>query len=163
MVRLAAALVAAALTAASGALAQEEARLSVDDIIAAMGDAGLPVNESQVSSDSAFISSEIGGLVFAVFGFNCAGEPTACTDYMFSSYFVVDEPVSLETINDFNERAVAGRAYVDDDGDANIEVYFAATDASAASVVSTYFDVWAEVFFDFARTIGYIEDETPDA
>ena len=62
------------------------------------------------------IAAEAWGYEFVVDGANCSGTER-CTEFLFTVGFDLPDGFPLEQINVWNARELAGRAYLDEDGD----------------------------------------------
>ena len=117
--------------------------MSADDLADALRAEGLSPSVSQEGGQPAVFAS-VDGFDFALIGFSCTSD-AACAEYVFNAFFDIGADISLNDINDFNEAAVAGRAYIDPQGDANIEHMFSANDGDVASHLS----IWRQLLADF--------------
>ena len=96
------------------------------------------------------IYSEAAGLNYALFGFNCSGATQVCNEFLFSTFFDVDTAPSLQVINAFNEKALAGRAFLDNEGDPNLEHLFTVADDNQ-DLIERNLAIWEATMLDFAE------------
>ena len=111
---------------------------------------------AEAESGEAVFSGESDGLAFTAFGFDC-DSTGACAEYLVNAYFEVDAAITIEKINDFNDSTVAGRAFLDDAGGANIEHFFVVSDGAEQDITRNA-EIWADILSDFAAFIGYYGD-----
>ncbi|MEO0879275.1 MAG: YbjN domain-containing protein [Pseudomonadota bacterium] len=126
--------------------------MTIEDVAAVFRNNGLNAEISQDGGEPV-IYSEIAGFNFALFGFGCASG--ACNEFLFSSYFDPDKEISLDAINAFNEKTVAGRAFLDEDGDPNVEHLFTVSDGADEDLVERNLAIWESVLIDFAEHIQF--------
>ena len=130
-------------------------------VAAAMAEAGAEAAVSE--QDAGIVLGAADGYSFVVMGFVCDAD-AACSEYVFSAYFGVPFQLPLSRINDFNAAAIAGRAYIDGDGDANIEHMFS-VGADDAAGVARNLAIWRELLIDFDTFLQNAEatQQGPDA
>lgn len=141
--------------AASTAMAQSVG-LTVAEVGEKLEAAGLSI-EVVSQSDGGVIYAESQGFNFALLAFSCQGAEVRCRDFMFSAFFETDGKVSKEAINEFNQNSLGGRAYIDAQGDANLEHLFTVYDGND-DLVEYNLDIWQSILPDFAGFIGGFGD-----
>jgi hypothetical protein len=115
-------LLAAAMTVGflSGGAAQAQNNLVAANGMSAVEVANLMIGEgleAEISpgKDGGSIQSELSGASFDVFGVNCtAGR---CTEFLFITGFDLESGFPLARVNEWNATKIAGRAYLDEEGD----------------------------------------------
>jgi len=132
------------------ASASDAAGMSISKVADVMRENGFAVELGADGAGDPVIYSETAGLNFALFGFNCAGADALCNEFLFSTYFDLDAAPSLKAINSFNEKALAGRAFIDDDGDANLEHLFSITCSEDTEQIERNLAIWESVIIDFS-------------
>ena len=147
----------AATPAAAGA---DSGGMTVAQVAAVMRGNGFELTINEDGEGEPVIFSEMAGFNFALFGFNCEQAAQACHEFMFSAWFDPETAPSVEIINKFNERALAGRAYVDAAGDAHLEHLFSVSEAGDADLIRRNLAIWETVIVDFADHIGVTEAAT---
>ena len=135
---------------AVAATAPEATGMSISKVADVMRENGFAVELSADGAGDPVIYSETDGLNFALFGFNCSGADALCNEFLFSTYFDLDKTPSFEAINEFNEKALASRAFIDDDGDANLEHLFSVTCSGDTEQIERNLAIWESVIIDFA-------------
>ena len=118
---------------------------------------GFDVQFGENGSGEPVIYSEAAGLNFALFGFNCAGSDAPCNEFLLSTYFDLDTPPPLEAINAFNEKTLAGRAFLDEEGDPNLEHLFSVTSADDTALIERNLEIWESVMVDFANHLDSLD------
>ncbi|MEL7487995.1 MAG: YbjN domain-containing protein [Pseudomonadota bacterium] len=131
--------------------------MTIAQVAGVMRDNGFTIVLNEDKAGEPVIFSEAIGLNFALFGYNCEGAEMACSEFLFSAYFDTDVAPSLETINAFNEKALAGRAFLDETGDPNIEHLFTVSAADDGELIERNLAIWETVLTEFAEHIGYFE------
>ncbi len=124
--------------------------MSVARVAEVMRENGFSVEIGEDGASDPVIYSEAAGLNFALFGFNCAGTTNVCNEFLFSTYFDLENAPNLETINAFNEKALAGRAFIDDEGDANLEHLFTVA-SDDKDLIERNLAIWEATMLDFAE------------
>ena len=130
--------------------ASESNGMSIEQVAEVMRSNGLTVEIGADDGADPVIYSEAAGLNFALFGYNCSGVSNACSEFLFSTYFDVEQAPPLEVINAYNERALAGRAFLDDDGDPNLEFLFTVS-GSNNELIERNLAIWESAMLDFAE------------
>lgn len=139
----------------AGAEAAVGEGMTIEKVAGVLRANGLSVDVSQDGVGDPVIYSEIAGFNFALFGFNCTSE--GCNEFLFSSYFDTDKKISLDAINAFNEKTVAGRAFLDGDGDPNLEHLFTLSDGDDDDLIERNLAIWEAVLLDFAEHIDFYD------
>lgn len=100
--------------------AQAQVVGDIDVIANFMTDYGLPVEKTKDSDGDPKIESRIEGTNFSVYFYGCdVGQP--CNSMQFSAGFNLNDPLSMDTVNDWNRGKRFGKVYIDEDGDPFIE------------------------------------------
>jgi hypothetical protein len=111
---------------------------------------------AEAETGEPLISGDSDGLAFTAFGFDCEAAG-ACAEYVFNAYFEIGPDVTIERINDFNDSTVAGRAFIDDQGGANVEHFFVVS-SDGEEEITRNAEIWSDVLADFAAFIGFFGD-----
>ena len=135
---------------AAAASTADASGMSISKVADVMRENGFTVELNTDGAGDPVIYSETEGLNFALFGFNCSGTDALCNEFLFSTYFDLETAPSLQAINAFNEKALAGRAFLDDDGDANLEHLFSVTCSGDTEQIERNLAIWESVITDFA-------------
>src|SRR5690606_15378694 len=142
--------------AAGPALSQAGAAVvtgaDVEAILAIARRHGEAEREDQYSDDPG-ISGVIDGIDYYVYFVNCGG-PAGCEDLNFYAGFYDIRP-ELEAINEWNRDRRFGKAYLDHDGDAVVEMDINLEHGVTADNLDSSFQVWALVLSEFVAHIGY--------
>lgn len=123
-----------------------EIGISVDRVGEIMREAGYSIAIDASIPEAPVIYSEIAGLNFVLVGFNCA---EVCREFLFSANFDVEEAPALDLINAFNAQALAGRAFLDEDGTPSVEHLFTMSGDDPVSLTRNL-EIWESVLLDFA-------------
>ena len=132
--------------------------MTVAQVGAKLEESGLSVEISGEGEGGA-IYSETQGFNFALIAFNCETSQQRCRDYLFSAYFETDGKLPASAANDYNENSLAGRAYIDSEGDATLEHFFSVDDGDD-DLVEHNLGIWQSILPDLAAFIGSY-GETP--
>lgn len=107
---------AGALALIGGAQAQSIGAVTAGELEAALAEAGLGPNMLEDAATGAPVANgKAGEFSFFVRALNCSGAPAACEDLVFFANFDLGRPATaadFRIVNDFNDSAVFGRAYV---------------------------------------------------
>ena len=157
--RLAAAAVLAWCALGGLAAAQTGSGMTMAEIGAVLERSGFPVEISKDGVGEPVIFSETSGLSFGLYQFAC-GSDGRCNEFLFSSVFELEPAMSLEKVNEYNRNAVAGRAFIDQNGEANIEHLFSVSGPEDADLVERNLVIWGGVLTDFAIFSGFWSAES---
>lgn len=154
-----AAIAASLILAASGATtarAEDASRLitgaDVDTIVAIAARHGSAERQDQFSGNPG-ISGIIGETDYYIYFVNC-NDTFVCEDINFYAGFYETRP-TLESINEWNRDRRFGKAYLDQDGDAVVEMDVNLEYGVTADNLDATFQVWALVVEEFVAHIGY--------
>jgi len=129
--------------------------LTVEEVAAKVEAAGLTV-DIDTTGDGAIFGETL-GFNFALLAFDCDGSSNRCRDFVFNAYFETDSKITEKALNDYNANAIAGRAYIDTEGDATLEHFFSVHDAND-DLVERNLEIWQSILPDFAAFIGAYGD-----
>jgi hypothetical protein len=102
------------------------------------------------------IRSGAGGSNFSIQFYGCKEDSNdECDLLLFSTGYDFDEETALETINSWNEQALVGRAYLDDDGDPRFDWAVNMRDGVSRENFEDSIRRWAESLGDFEDHIDY--------
>jgi hypothetical protein len=124
----------------------------VDTILAIAQRHGSAEREDQMNGNPG-ISGMIGDADYYIYFVNCDPAPD-CEDINFYAGFYDFQP-TLESINEWNRDRRFGKAYLDQDGDAVVELDINLEYGVTADNLDASFQVWALVLSEFAAHIGY--------
>lgn len=147
------------LTAALlGALALPAAAqvMADPDVVATfLEDYGLKVTRDTDDEGDPMLQSRIEGTYFDVFFYGCT-EAKNCTSIEFSAVFETNAPMKYAEVNDWNRQNRFARAYLDDDGNPNIEfdVNLDFEGVGGKNFDDTI-DLWRLALADFRKHINY--------
>ena len=144
-------MLAAAAFAASASAVRAEG-LSINDVASRLEAAGATAEVDTASADPV-IFAESDGFNFALLAYSCEGAEPSCRDFMFSAYFEAGPGFTTEDVNEYNEGAIAGRAYIDGEGDANLEHFFSVSEGED-DLIERNLDIWRMILPDFAAFVG---------
>jgi len=112
-----------------------------------------------------YIAAEHDGRTYQIYFFGCdeGVRNDNCSSVQFYSAFTTGKPFPLERINKWSTERRFGRAYVESDGDAAIEmdVNFASTGMSRELFLDNL-DLWFEVFGLFDAYVFEEPEQAPD-
>lgn len=149
--RLTAAVLAALVLGSPTALAADDG-IDADDVVSALAREGYPVDLDEDLFGEPIIESAIGNTLFDVFFFDCDGD--VCETMTFSAAYETDR-VSMEETNDWNINNLHGQAYLDNEGDPNLDFTIFAggglTDANLRAIVRQ----WAVSVAELEDHIGW--------
>ncbi|MEM9705459.1 MAG: YbjN domain-containing protein [Pseudomonadota bacterium] len=151
----AASVVAPAPAAAQEASASEIEGMSAAAVAAVLREAGLTASIDTSVPESPLITSAFAGLAFAVEGYSCRA--SGCSEYLFEAVFELESPASLNRINTFNYETLLGRAYLDEDGAANLDFTMTVADGNDTEIAQRTLDLWKDLLVTFAEFIGYYD------
>ena len=100
------------------------------------------------------IRSSAGGTDFLIYFFGCK-QAQACTLLLFKAGYELPEPVTTERVNAWNEGTLLGRAYVDENGSAWLEMPLNMDGGISRLNFDDGFDWWEVILRQFEEHIGY--------
>jgi hypothetical protein len=101
------------------------------------------------------ITSWIGEVEYDIYFYGCDGNYFGCQDILFSAGFDLISPLSAEYINNWNVDALAGTAYIDDEGDPFLTMFIpGATDLTEESF-DRMLAAWEGAFTGYLDFIGW--------
>jgi len=123
-----------------------------EKIAAVMQDLGYRSKLEIADEGDPVIRSGVGGSSFSIHFYGCSEENNdQCTILMFVVSYELDDELSSEDMNSWNEAAMFGRAYIDDDRDAVLEWSVDMFGGVSRKNFEDAFEVWEE-------TVGSFED-----
>jgi hypothetical protein len=125
---------------------------SVDAILALAKTRGEATLETQEGGDPK-ISGTTGDIPYEVYFMNCT-DHTACEDLNLYAGFLDLRP-KPDVINTWNRDKRFGKAYLDKDGDAVVEMDINLEHGISSENLDADFAVWALVVEQFAKHVGY--------
>jgi len=126
--------------------------VDADDVVAALARAGYPVDLGEDLFGDPEIESAVGNTPFDVFFFECAG--AVCETMTFSAVYETGR-VSIEETNAWNINNLHGQAYLDNDGDPNLDLTILAAGGLTESNLRAIVRQWAVSLAEFEDHIGW--------
>ena len=93
------------------------------------------------SSGDPMIQGRLRGVKYAIFFFGCDGQGAECTDILFYAAWGGAQ-VPMDRINQWNKTKKFGKAYLDDDGDASIDMSLNLEHGVTRKNLDDTFDWW---------------------
>jgi len=124
----------------------------IDAIIAVARNYGSATIDTQHDGNPK-IAGRMSGVPYSVFFLNCATQ-TTCNDMNFYAGFL-GAKLPPEKINRWNQDKRFGKAYLDQDGDAVIEMDVNIQDGVTRANMSQTFAIWRLLMDQFTRFIGF--------
>lgn len=125
---------------------------SIDTIIAVARGYGSAALASQ-SNGAPKISGSIAGMGYAIYFTGCT-KSRNCTELNFYAGFIDVKP-TLDKINTWNASKRFGRAYLDADRDASIEMDVNLKEGISRENMAANFEIWRLVLVQFAQFSGF--------
>jgi hypothetical protein len=125
---------------------------STDELLNIARGYGSATLEKQDSGDPK-ISGKIEGVTYQVYFMNCT-ENKDCEDLNFYAGFL-DNKQTLEVINAWNRDKRFGKAYLDTDLDAEIEIDLNLEHGSSRDNADAAFSLWSLILDQYTTYIGY--------
>jgi len=150
------AIAASALVAMLGLMPAQAQVMADPDVVASFLETyGLKVTHDTDDAGDPMLSSRIEGTYFDVFFYGCTNGK-GCTSIEFSAKFETKGEVKLYTINEWNKNGRFARAYLGDDGSANVEYDVNLDfDGVGGKNFDDTIDVWRTVLEDFRKQINW--------
>lgn len=123
----------------------------VDTIVDIARNYGSATIESQASGQPK-IAARIDGVSYAVYFQNCSA-PRLCDDINLYAGFLDSKPTP-EQMNDWNATKRFGRAYIDPDGDAALEMDINLKSGVGPDNLSASFAIWRLMLIQFVEYLG---------
>ncbi len=137
------------------AAAQSVSAAVPDTIVLALQDMGYKAQLDVDSEGDPKIMSATQGVNFTIFFYGCEDDGTRCEDIILTAGFEMDKAPTMEAMNSWNATKLTGAAFVDDDGDPNIEHFVAGVkDMSRDSFERLVFR-WDQAIEEFTDFIGW--------
>lgn len=139
---------------ATPAVAQVRAQ-DIDSVVSAMQEAGYRAQRDTDNVGDPMIRSATGGSDFSVYFYNCTDHED-CRTIQFHAGYSEPEGATLEKMNAWNKDNRFGRAYLDDDGSAHIQMDIDLDDGGLSQALfEDNLEFWNEVMGRFETEIGY--------
>ena len=101
------------------------------------------------------IESAAAGTNFQIFFYNCTANKN-CATVQFHSGYKVKTPVTLERINEWNQKKRFGRAFLDKENDPVLEMDVDLDDGGLSRMLFIdNIEFWSSILGEFERHIGY--------
>jgi hypothetical protein len=127
----------------------------VDVIASFLENYGLPVEKTVDPDGDPKLDSRIEGTRFSVYFYGCE-TGAVCDSLQFSTGFDLEQPMSLEQVNEWNRAKRYGKVYVDEDGDPYFEYDVNLDfDGIGAKNFDDTIDVWRAVLAEFRDFIDW--------
>jgi len=156
--------VAALLAGASVAGAADPPKLimaaDLPEVAAALQAAGYKAQLKPNSLGKPFIESAANGSSFAIDFYNCDDndKSVGCKTLMFSSWWKAQPWLTVNLANAYNAKLTFGRAYIDKDGDLNIELPVTSAGGLTLENFKDVVDWWSTVDADMSKMVNTAED-----
>lgn len=126
------------------------------DVVATfLEDYGLKVTRDKDDQGDPMLSSRIEGIYFDVYFYGCT-KGTDCDSIEFSALFSSDQPVDVSVANDWNRQGRFARAYIDEDGNPNLEFDVNLDfDGVGGKNFDDTIDIWRAALSDFRQHINW--------
>ena len=147
----------AALAAAWAAPAQAQMvrAQNPDSLVQALQQAGYAAKLGTDKVGDPMITSGVSGTTFQIFFYNCS-DHKACATVQFHSAYDLENPVSLETLNEWNRAKRFGRGFLDKENDPVLEMDVDLDDGGlSAALFIDNVEFWATILGEFEQRIGY--------
>jgi hypothetical protein len=125
---------------------------NVDQVLALARDHGDADLKAHKNGDPK-IEGSVGGIQYAVYFLNCT-DNKACEDINFYAGFLDLKP-SMDVINSWNRDKRFGKAYLDADGDAVIEMDLNLEHGVSSDNLDAAFGIWELVVDQYTTHVGY--------
>lgn len=160
---LGAAVVALGLMAPPAALAAADSvytDLSGSEIVALLDAHGYQASLTTDGNGDPYITGSADGLKFHVQTYDCnKAAPRRCRSLQFIASFSLDHKPTeedLRAMNDYNKRKVYGRAFIDDNGDAAVDMVINLTGGVLAANLMDTVGTWKSFVLDvFVQHLGW--------
>lgn len=124
-------------------------------LVSALQKAGYAAKLGTDKVGDPMITSGVSGTTFQIFFYNCTGHKN-CATVQFHSGYDLQEPVSLDRINEWNRGQRFGRAYLDKESDPILEMDVDLDDGGVPPLLFIdNIEFWASILGNFERHIGY--------
>lgn len=150
-------LIASLMVAASSAAAMAQAvSASVPDtIVLALQDLGYKAQLDVDSEGDPKIKSATQGVNYTIFFYGCEDDGTRCEDIILTAGFEMDKGPTMEAMNSWNATKLTGAAFVDDEGDPNIEHFIAGVDGMSRASFERLIFRWDQAIEEFTDFIDW--------
>jgi hypothetical protein len=139
------------------ALAQEKIYrdISPAELATLLHAAELKTTITKGSKGEPLILVQQGELRFILRGVDCVmGKEIRCTKIQFRASFGLDKYPSAAWMNEFNKKWIFGKAYVSDDGVANVEYPLNLTKGITEANLLNNFIMWSDILDTFIEHLG---------
>lgn len=126
--------------------------VDADDVVAALAREGFPVDLREDDFGDPEIESAMGDTVFNVLFFDC--ESDVCDTITFSVAYL-SNTVAMEEMNQWNINTLHGQAYLDNEGDPNLDFTIIAAGGLTESNLSQIVRQWGMSLSEFEDHIGW--------
>jgi hypothetical protein len=124
-------------------------------LVSALQKAGYAAKAGTDKVGDPMITSGVSGTTFQIYFYNCTAHK-ACATVQFHSGYDLQEPVSLDRINEWNRGQRFGRAFLDKENDPIIEMDVDLDDGGLSPLLFIdNIEFWASQLANFERHIGY--------
>lgn len=147
---------AAALAALAGRAAAEplpEGGLTLQETQAWLQKAGYEATLQTPDDGEPYIAVSDQGVNFDVYGYDCA--PVRCTSIQLRASFDVTEPMSTQTINEWNTTKRYTKAWIDDQGDPVLEYDINLSPGSSYEALQDDLALWGSMLGAFFEFLGW--------
>ena len=134
--------------------------LSGSEIVALLDAHGYQASLTTDEGGDPLITAKVDGLKFKVQTYDCGKSvPRRCRSLQFIAAFSLDHPVTsadYAAMNDYNKKKVYGRAFVDDNGDADVDMVMNLNGGVLAANLMDTVATWKTYVLDvFVQHLGW--------
>lgn len=124
-------------------------------VVAALQEAGYAAKLGKDKLGDPMITSGASGTPFQIYFYNCTNNQN-CATIQFNSGYDIKDRVSLERINEWNQKQRFGRAYLDKENDPILQMDLDLDDGGISRpLFIDNVEFWTSVLAGFERHIGY--------
>lgn len=145
---------AAMATLTGAAMAQSVTAAVPDTLVNALQDLGYKAVLEADNRGDPKIKSSTGGVNYSIYFYGCT-DNIQCKDVIFTAGFATDDDPTHEALNSWNETKLLGAAYLDDDGDPNIEHFVAGLDGMSRTSFERTVQRWTVALDQFTDFIDW--------
>jgi len=134
--------------------------LSGSEIVALLDAHGYAASLTTDGNGDPLVMGAADGLKFKVQTYDCNGSaPRRCRSLQFIAAFSLDHPATdadMHAMNDYNRKKVYGRAFIDENGDAAVDMVVNMTGGVLAANLMDTVGTWKTFVLDvFVRHLGW--------
>jgi len=139
---------------AKGSTAQTLATINGPEMQSLLQDWGYKAELTETNAGNPMINSSIEGLNYSIFFYGCDSQDV-CGSIQYSTWFTLNNPVPADTVNDWNRTKRFGKAWLDQDGRAYLQMDINVAGGVSRDNLHEWLDWWGIGVSEFATFIGY--------